>query len=239
MALAVSGLLSMGALAAQDLKTPDQGEQFHVLDSRLLDVPGKPLSIKSTIEITKIKEGKSLTSHGSLIQARDSRGRIYRDYKLFQPENPSEPLLEQIEIFDATAGTRTFCGIQPKDKDKHCYLMAYTSPELSHRPYCASTPVHSDTTTWSHQEYQLGGVTVTRSRELCSRDGGDMTGGQEFWRNPELQLELHVYRLRRPFGQGAVDSRVTQVTHAEPDTRLFDVPDGFTVIDTRSGNPQK
>jgi hypothetical protein len=241
-ALAIAAVIAANAAIAQDLQAPNRGERLYVFDIRLVDGPGKPLTVKSAREtIRPLKEGKLEVSHGLLIQSRDSRGRIYRYLKLSPLENSNELPIEEITLFDATAGTQTFCPlapVAPRDNGKHCYVTNYRSPELSSRSYCARTPVPSDTVTWTNLgNYQLGGVTVTHTRELCTHDGGEITGGLEFWRNSDLQLELTVVPRRSPLQDPMIDDRVTEVTQAEPDPRIFDVPDGFTVIDKRKSNP--
>ena len=237
-ALAIAAVIVATTLTAQDSQAPNRDQQFYVFDIRLLDVPGKPLTIRSTREtIRPPKDGKSQVSHGLLIQSRDSHGRIYQYLKLSPLENSNELPSEQITLFDATGGTQTFCPIEPvspRDDGKHCYVTSYRSPELSSRSYCALTPVPTDTVTWSNLgEYQLGGVTVTHTRELCTHNGGEITGGLEFWRNSDLQVELTVVPRRFPLQTTMIDSRVAEVTQADPDPRIFDIPDGFAVIDRR------
>jgi hypothetical protein len=171
-----------------------------------------------------------------VIDSRDSRGRVYQSFGNWSgSENSSEPP-DQINLFDATAGTVTSCA--DGAKGKRCYITNYGSPDRTGHPFCASVPVPIDTVSWSNLgKYKLGGVTVTRTRETCTHDGGRSTSSVDFWRDSDLQLELSVYTKLPsgvPFKFPKVESRVIEFTHAEPDPRVFDIPDGFTVVDQRS-----
>jgi hypothetical protein len=69
-----------------------------------------------------------------------------------------------------------------------------------------------------------------RTRETCI-PGGPV----DYWRNSGLGIDLNVI-LGATFlrlGHEVPDCRLIEVSHSKPDPRLFDIPAGFTVGDSR------
>jgi len=220
----VGGLMLIGGItSAQEPRlVPSDSEKFYVFSITLPPIPGKPLSVKSSVEFNQTSsEGRTITVRGEEDFARDSEGRVYRHvHGLIRPDSASPSPLEEVELIDAAAGTRTVCWASKKS----CLISAYNPGQES----CGLTAPNPDIS-WSNLgEYTIGGIAVTRTRETCKHKEG--SSAVDFWQNSELALNLHVVLYYPPqIGFIKVDHRITGLSRSEPDPKVFQIPSGYTL----------
>jgi hypothetical protein len=219
----VGGLTLLGCvlLAEEPRRVPGDNKKFYVFSVTLPPIPGKPLSIKSRIDITWISNsGKATTTRAAEDLVRDSEGRVYRHTHGFIGESPAQSSpSEAIYLIDAAATSQTVCWTATKK----CLISAYHPGRES----CTDlTGPDRGQISWSNLgEYSLAGITVIRTRETCNPGGA-----VDFWHNSELELDLHVIAdPTPPVGFPKIDHQITDISRSEPDPKMFQVPSGYTL----------
>jgi hypothetical protein len=84
----------------------------------------------------------------------------------------------------------------------------------------------------------IGGIYTLGTRETTTINPGvvgndrTMVSTREFWYSDELQTNLAVTRIDPREGKQVI--RLFDISRAEPDSHLWDIPVGFTVRDMRA-----
>jgi hypothetical protein len=231
-----------GGLAAQEpLRGPDGGTTTRVSGVELLAIPGKPFSAKSSTEWTRtLADGSTITTRLEANLARDSRGRIYRERHTFVPANSGRPApLNEIHISDPLTRTQALCSVRTKD----CVLSDYYPRTFFETPVTGlnSTGTRS-LTRESIGSDTIEGLYVTGIRETTTINAGVVGNEQalvstrEFWFSEDLQTNLAVTRNDPREGKQVI--RLANVSRAEPDSHLFEIPIGYIVRDARVPAPR-
>jgi hypothetical protein len=229
-------LLFACTLAAQQTteasRGPDGGTRTHVAGIEILPLPGQPFSGRDSVEWTRtLEDGSVQTRHLEAALARDSHGRIYRERRNFVPANTSEQSrLDLIFISDPVTHTKTTCTVV----EHSCTVTGY------HRPtsFVPMKPGSFDDGKRALTRESLGtsvvdDVNVVGTRETLSIGAGVVGNSQplvvtrEFWYSPELQVNLSV--TRKDPREGTQTIHVVDLSRAEPDPAMFQVPAGFVV----------
>lgn len=235
-ALLAGCLLLVCCLAAQESdepsRGPDGGTRYFVEGIKVLPLTGKPFSGRSTTEWTRtLEDGTVVTTHLFAIVARDSQGRIYRERRSFVPVDSSrQSKLNDIMIFDPVAHTRTACTVATR----RCIVTEYhAATSFTLRPvgpfddgkrYLARESLGSD---------NIDGVDVVGTRETVTINPGVVGNSQplistrEFWYSSDLQVNLSI--IRKDPREGTQVIRVADLSRAEPDPQMFQIPKGFVV----------
>ena len=117
-ALLAASLSLVATFAAQNTtmppRQPNEGAPRHVVGIDVFPTPGRPFSGRDCIDITShIENASDQTTHldGALV-ARDSRGRVYREIRIWFPSSSGpQSRLDYIILLDPVAHTRTECKI--------------------------------------------------------------------------------------------------------------------------------
>ncbi len=185
--------------------------------------------------------GGSYTVANSRRIMRDSGGRIYQERWLLAPKGSKIPsIMNLIQIADPNAGTLFNCFTGPK----RCDLLRYNgSTTREYKPMThPSGPLPGGEGVLVHEdlgESDVAGLPVKGTRETITiaagANGNDqpMVSVREFWYSAQLGVNLRS-RLEGP-AMGRQVFTVTELTTQEPETRFFALPEGFTVVDHRSG----
>lgn len=230
-------VFTVSMLPAQELQRgPESNSTTHVAGIQLLPIPGLPLSGMSTIEWKRPQpDGSTMLVHETSFVARDSQGRLYHEMHGFVPMDV-DPMsrLNEIEIFDTVAHTKTICKIQTQ----HCEVTGYYPQKHFKMPAEGWNKDHS-----SFLErvglgtQQMQGLDVTGVRETVTVNAG-VNGNskpavttREFWYNAVLETNLMVTRNDPVKGLQVV--RLSELNLEEPERGFFMVPEGFTVEDKR------
>jgi hypothetical protein len=159
---------------------------------------------------------------------RDSRGRIYNEYRTLLPASSSEtPQVMHVLLYDPQ--TRTSTTLFPA---QHAYRSTTTRrPPATTPPVFASFGPQNDFT----REEDLGGqemealwVHGLRHTQTIRAGGSDndVVVSDEYWYSDDLRINL-VLKHNDP-RTGSVVMNITQISRAEPDSALFQIPEGYT-----------
>jgi hypothetical protein len=227
-------LLACGLQAQAPSRAPDGGTTYRVDGVDLLPLPGMPLTGKSSIEWTRtLEDGGTITVHLEANLARDNAGRMYRERRSFVPVgSDQQPRLTAILLFDPAARTRTECTVGTKK----CVVTDY----LPRRQFAMQPagPFANGTRTLTREDLgqdTISGMSVTGTRETTTINAGvvgnerPLVTTREFWYAASIRTNLAVTRDDPREGKQVI--RLTDLSLAEPDPRMFEIPEGYTVFD--------
>lgn len=257
--LSLSAVLAFGYVRAQAPsarpapQTPAQ--QFYVEDGGTREtlesivIPPKPEApFTLTLQTEWVKtlyDGGTITSVNQRRIARDAKGRIYQERWFLVPKNGKiESRMTTIQISDPNAHTHYNCF--PLEKPQTCQLTTFL-PSTSavyqtqgHPP----GPLPDDAGTVIHEDLGkqfISGVETSGTRDATIYNPGvfgndrKVTVEREFWYSPQLGINLLSKRSDPRFGTQTFT--VTNLVLADPDPKLFELPDGFKVDDRRQTSP--
>jgi hypothetical protein len=227
-----------GIVAAQEpSRGPDGGASTHVSGVEVLAIPDKPFSANTSTEWTRaLEDGSTVVTQLQAKLARDSRGRVYRENHVFVPANSDQksPIYE-IHIYDPGARAQIRC----KTHTLECVMTDYapmtffeTRPTGSYAKGTRSLARESLGTD------VIEGLNVIGTRETITVNAGVLGNAQpiistrDFWYSEELQTNLAV--TRHDPREGTQVIRLSNLSQAEPDAHLFEVPIGYSVRDLRA-----
>jgi hypothetical protein len=219
-------------------RAPDGGTHYRVEGVDLLPLSGMPLSGKSSIQWTRILEdGSTVNLHLEANLARDNAGRMYREHRSFVPVNSAEQShLNEITLFDPTARTKTTCTLATKK----CLVVDYYP--RSQFALQAPGPFANGTRSLTRDDLgqeEMDGMSVVHSRETIVINpevvGNEkaLVSTREFWYSAAIQTNLRVTRNDPREGKQTI--HLIDLSLAEPDPALFEIPKGYTVTDERTG----
>jgi hypothetical protein len=235
--------LILGAVAAQEAERgPDGGTSTHVSGVELLAIPGKPFSAKTTTEWTRtLADGSTMTTRLEANLARDSRGRIYRERHSFVPANSDRKSpLNEVHIYDPRTLSQALCSVRTME----CVLTDYFP--MTFFETRAAGPNSDGTRTLTRESLgsdTMEGLYVTGTRETTTISPGvlgneqAMVSTREFWYSEQLQTNLAVTRIDPREGKQVI--RLSNLSLAEPDAQLFDLPMGYSVRDMRTAGHRR
>jgi hypothetical protein len=223
------------------------GGTRQVLES--IVVPPKPNSPFVTTLHTEWVRGSSdngtITFVNNRRIARDSSGRIYQERWFLVPKNGSvDSQMNAIQISDPSEHTLYTCLLLVSPKV--CTLTTYSpttstvysvvGPPVGPLPNNAGYVTREDL---GHQT--LLGVDTVGSREIVTYNPGVIGNDRkinltrEYWYAEQLGIDLLSKRSDPSFGDQIFT--VTEINLSEPDVHLFDLPQGFKVVDHRQSDP--
>jgi hypothetical protein len=182
--------------------------------------------------------GGSTTLVNQRTVARDLNGRIYQERWLLVPKGGSIQSLNNLkQIYDPNEHTGYDCFLIGPQKD-HCELHNYagiirTDPPVKSGPVGkAGFRTHEELGTRN-----IEGIETTGSRDTITYNAGVFGNDRpvrvirEYWHSDALGLNL-ISILDDP-RIGKETFTLSDVSIGDPDPRLFDIPEGFQIVDTR------
>jgi len=230
-------------------------QQFYVADGGMREtlesivIPPKPEApFTLTLQTEWVKtlyDGGTITSVNQRSIARDSKGRIYQERWLLVPKNGKiDSRMTTIQISDPNDHTLYNCFML--EKPHICQLTAYVpstnsvyqvqGPPPGPLPNDAGTVIHEDL-----GKQFISGVETSGTRDATIYNPGvfgndrKVTVEREFWYSAQLGINLLSKRSDPRFGTQTFT--VTNLQLADPDPKLFELPDGFKVDDRRQTTP--
>jgi hypothetical protein len=219
-------------------------------------------TVKTTV-VQKLADGTTITRINTTKEARDSEGRNMRQMSIERPNG--EPAIVNTSVVDPVNHTMT-SWMNASKLANVVHLpepKVVSSPALPSRTITsdggvgsigsgagqsqsANTP-QAQASRPKRQREQLGGKTIagvyaegTRITTTIPEDaeGNDrpFTIVSETWRSPELNINL--LSVNDDPRTGKRTTEVTDLDRAEPDPSVFQVPEGYTVKDQSTGQPQ-
>lgn len=231
----------------QQYYVEDGGAHGSVLES--IVIPPKvnaPFTLLLHTEWVRIlPDGGTITTVNQRRIARDTEGRIYEERWVLVPKNGKvESQMTTIQISDSNNHTLYNCFmLEPK---KQCVLTTFApSPNAIFKFQGTPTgPLRDGRGEAIHEELGtqlVAGVETagTRDTTIFNADlfGNDrkMAIEREFWYSPELGFNLLSKRSDPRIGTQTFT--VTDLALSEPDSKLFDLPEGFQIVDHRQTTP--
>ena len=245
------GLLLFAALAstatAQQAQQPEvtvrEGGVSEALQSIFISpVLNAPFSaVVHTEWVKTMADGGSVTMVNQRRVARDSRGRIFQERSTLAPKGgktPNRIIYIQIVLPDEHIWYDCALIGEPRTCTKENYDLATTAV---YKPETRPTGTLPNNAGYSTHE-ELGPRSIEGIDTIGTRDsvkfnpgvfGNDqpLTLSREFWFAPGLSMNV-LSEVSDP-RVGKQTFSVTDINIGEPDAKLFEVPDGFTIEDHR------
>jgi hypothetical protein len=194
--------------------------------------------------VKTLSDGGTMTLVNKRRIARDSEGRIYQERWFLVPKNgKAVSHMTTIQIGDPIKHTFYNCFM---NRRQQCVVSTYSAstnaiykfqgPPSGPLPDDAGFAIHEDL----GQQFFAGVETAgTRDKIIYNPGvlGNDqkMTIEREFWYSPQLGFNLLSRRSDPRIGTQTFT--VTSLITSEPDSTLFNLPEGFKVIDQRQTAP--
>jgi hypothetical protein len=173
--------------------------------------------------------------------ARDSHGRIYEERWLLAPKGGNiESKMNVIQIADPNTHTAYNCfTLQTPHR---CEVLQFReTAEMIYKPAIGATgPLPNNMGFRTHEDLgtrSIEGIDTVGTRDTTNYNAGVMgsdqpfTAHREFWHAPQLGINLYSEVVDPNVGKQTFT--LTDVNLAEPDSKLFELPEGFTVVDNR------
>ena len=185
--------------------------------------------------------GGTYTFVNQRMVARDGRGRIYEERWLLAPKgSEDQSRMNVIQIADPVA--RTLYNCFTLRTPHRCELDKYAELALtSYKPLVlASGPLGNGQGSRVHEDLGkrlIEGIETEGTRDTVDYNAGVMGSDQpfsiwrEFWQSPQIGVNLYSEVANPSVGKQVFT--LSDVLLSEPDPRLFELPDGFEVIDHR------
>ena len=234
--------------AEEELYAEDGGARGDTLESIVVPPKAKaPFSLILETEWARgLADGGTITIANKRKIARDAAGRIYQERWLLVPlDGKQQSRMTAIQISDPL--THTLYSCFPLDSKKRCQLVTYTPSPGTVFNFTAPTSsgqVISDygDTVWLDLGKQLvSGVEAVGKRVTEHYKPGnfgndrEMTIEREFWFSPTLGFNLLSKRSDPRIGKQTFT--VTNLILSDPDLQLFQLPEGYSVVDDRKIAP--
>jgi hypothetical protein len=226
-------------ITAQEAHRPAEDRDFRIYRVYLAGTPGRPISIKASVEHVESMDGtKVVSTHWVEEWVRDQEGRVWGRVRAPQEEHPGKlPPLATVWLFDAAARKSTVCSVS----DRECQADEYYSPSpisfvhvggsstVCIDPVCQVPEQHERVGCGEERfgqtflgEYSIGGIRLGRILMICYKSDGS-GGGAELWHNSEFDIDFDVDKV--PLRKGATYYRIDQISFSVPDDpTLFQVP---------------
>jgi len=217
-----------------------------VLESIVIPpIPGAPFTATLDTEATKFTaDGATMTFVNERHIARDGKGRLYEERWLLVPKNGNiKSMMNWIQIVDPKQRTLYNCSAQKHICDLVVYnpasdIAAASPPKGASRPL----PDGEGNVVWEELgNRNIAGIDTVGSRETTIMNVGTWGNDQplssmrEYWHSNQLGINLLSIRTSPMFGKQTFT--ITEITAAEPDPQLFQLPGGYTVNDQRTNPP--
>jgi hypothetical protein len=227
--------LSFSSLLAQSsqqvMHARDAGTFEMVTSISIPPTPRAPFTgTVSTEWVRTLEDGSTITLQNHRLVMRDSAGRIYQERRRFVAQG-QEPEITRIEISDPSAYRQFFCY-----PDSHtCQVHGYFAPASVETTAQEPAEDGSSVTREDLGTNSLSGLDAVGTRETRTINAGVMGNerplsiSQEFWYSPQLGINLVVKRVDPRHGKQTFT--VSGIGLAEPEPRLFSIPEGYTLVD--------
>ncbi len=202
--------------------------------------PGAPFSFVLATEWKRpLPDNGSLTLVNERHIARDSKGRIYQERWLLVPKGGSiKSRMDIFQITDPEQHTWLNCDTAAKVCD--LYLYHLTTEEHYPAAIYPSGLLPGGKGFRDHEDLGLGtvdGLETHGYRQRTTINAGAMGNDKpmittrEFWYSPQLAVNL-ISTVDSP-QTGKQIFKAKEISTAEPDPELFNVPSGYKIVDRR------
>ncbi len=218
------------------------GGQSQVLQS--IFIPPKanaPFTLTLATEWTQpMMGGGTVTTVNVRHIARDSAGHIRQERMTLVPKGGAmQSFMTHIQIGDPQRHVWYQCSTA----EKKCGMRDYPlTAEADYTPAAQpSGSLPGGQGTFVHEDLgasSVAGLPVVGTRDTTKINAGvngndqPLVTRREFWYSPQLQINLRSIVEHPQLGKQVFT--VTEINPSEPDARLFQLPEGYTVVDQRT-----
>lgn len=199
-------------------------------------IPNAPFSGVIKIQRSMVRPDGTVANLQTVREIhRDSRGRIYNEYRTLLPASSTvTPGVTQVLLYDPQ--TRISTTLLPQ---QHSYRSGTSRrPPATTPPVFASFGSQNDFTRVEDlgiQEMQgvaVHGVRHTQTIPAAAGggSGSDIVISDEYWYSEDLRINL-MLKHSDP-RTGSVIMTVTNIVRTDPDASLFQIPEGYTGLGT-------
>ena len=216
--IALALFLTVPRLSAQD-------------DIFVTPIPNAPFSGVINVERSVVRQDGTVVNLKTVRAIhRDSRGRIYNEYRTLLPASSSEtPQVTHVLLYDPqtrtsttlflrnTVTTRVQPGARPRQRRRYS------------RPTDRRTTLRVRKTSAYKRcrDWRCTGFAILRRfRPALAAPTKIIVVTDEYWYSEDLRINL-VLKHNDP-RTGSVIMTVTQIARTDPDSSLFQIPDGYT-----------
>jgi hypothetical protein len=240
---ALSGQSSLAQTAPEQkvIRVPDGGTSGRMESIFIPPKAGAPFSFMLATEWSRyMGNGGTFTLANERHIVRDSKGRIYQERWILVPKGGKmKSWMDIFQITDPEQHTWLNCITATKE----CHLMAYDLKTTDNfQPPIGTTGALTDGTGFrQHEDLGLSsteGQETHGYRESITYNPGvmgndkPMVVAREFWWSVRLGVNL-VSIVDNPMSGKQVFT-AKDISIAEPDAALFEVPEGYKVVDRRN-----
>jgi hypothetical protein len=239
LALAVS-TLSASQLGAQGAPGFDGGVTETLQSIYIPPLTRAPFSaVVHTEWVRPIPGGGSYTVVNERRVARDGLGRIYEERWLLVPKDSGvQSRMNVIQVADPNNHTLYNCFVF----ERRCMLLKFAEPAVaSYKPTSIpSGPLENGKGFTTHLELgvrTIAGIDTTGSRETTTLNPGAIGNDRafvtvrEFWQ--ATQIGVNILSTVDGPQTGRQTFTLSDVNLNEPDPQLFELPEGYEVVDRR------
>lgn len=231
--LLFSGTSLVLAQTQEVQRPPDGGAVQRIISIFIPSMPNAPFTATVSTEWTRpLADGTTIAWKNHRIIARDTTGRIFQERRWFvAAAKQDEPGLMQIEISDPASHQLYICRPGPRVCDLRPFYAPAFEPPV---PVSAAGKGSSASTIENLGKQSIEGFEVTGQRETMVIQSNAMGNNRpllakrEFWYSPLLGVNLLSKREDPRFG--AENFEVTHISVGEPDSKLFEPPAGYKVV---------
>jgi hypothetical protein len=230
-------------------RNPGQdGGVREVLESIVIPpIPHAPFTATLDTESVKYSgDGASMTFVNERRIARDAQGRVYGErWSLVPKGGKLESRMNWIQIADPKRRTLYNCAIEQHVCDLLVYDPTDALSALSPRKGSSGPPPHphgEGNAGWEDLgSRNIAGIETVGTRVTTITEAGTMGNDQpltsmnEYWHSDALEINLLSIRSSPFFGKQTFT--ITELTAAEPEPQLFELPVGFKINDQRKTPP--
>jgi len=221
----------------QPQRPPDGGTREVLISILIPSLPNAPFTATVNTEwIRQLPDGSAITLKNHRAIARDAAGRIFQERRALVPDDGTNKSgVSQIEISDPVAHALYICI----PHERTCQLEVFSQWESA--PYGAPGKAHMVQGSSSQSEdlgkQAVGGLETVGTRETTIIPAGTIGNNsplmskREFWFSPQLGVNL-ISKRQDPLS-GTQNFEVSDIALGDPDTKLFEVPSGFKILDLR------
>ena len=222
----------------QPLHAPDGGTRESFASIFVPSMPNAPFTATVNTEwIRQLPDGSNITLKNHRTIARDAQGRVFQERRYFVPDDGKhESTVTQIEISDPATHQRYVC----RPAERVCCLELFFDPNFVSSPAAAASPGKPGAPGVENLGTQtIAGLETIGTRETnlieTATIGNEapILEKREFWYSPRLGVNL-ITRRQDPRFATQQNFEVTNIALGEPDTKLFDPPAGFKILDLRN-----
>jgi hypothetical protein len=209
---------------------PRNGLEDSVQGVFVTPIEGVPFSATVEIRDKILKTDGTIATWESINEiARDDTGRIHNEIRQAMPEGfTGIPEILEVHIFDPQSRLNTYYDTRTRVASQR---VLYRPPtDLNAQLLASRKPQFKDLGTTALNGIECRGTQETYTIPAFGNAADEpVTFTYEFWYSKDLQINILMHQTDSHGGEKTVS--VLQIKREPPDSALFEVPDGYRIVD--------